>query len=276
VTAKSEARDASGSASLGGETRHRNAGLEDPRRISDREATVLGIIETARAKRARFRDEAITMSHGAGGKATQSLIEGLFAPAFTSPTLDDLGDAGVLQVAPRLELAMTTDTFVVHPLRFPGGSIGELAVNGTVNDLAVSGAEPHALSVALVLEEGLSAEALRADEHDHQRLPLRLLGRSPRQAYAIGLVHGTGGSAGVGILLLAGIPHKLEAAAALAVFAAAAALSMATLSSGFGYALTRGPLLRRTLSLAPGMGLATLAFGVWYALGALSAVPYPL
>lgn len=115
-----------------------------------------------------------------------------------------------------------------------------------------------------------------AHEHDHKRLPLRLLGRSPRQAYAIGLVHGTGGSAGVGILLLAGIPHKAEAAAALAVFALAAAVSMATLSSGFGYALTRGPLLRRTLSLAPGMGLAALVFGVWYALGALSAVPYPL
>jgi len=115
-----------------------------------------------------------------------------------------------------------------------------------------------------------------AHEHDHQRLPLRLLGRSPRQAYAIGLVHGAGGSAGVGILLLAGIPHKAEAAAALAVFAAAAALSMATLSSGFGYALTRGPLLRRTLALTPGLGLATLVFGAWYALGALSAVPYPL
>jgi hydrogenase expression/formation protein HypE len=131
--------------------------------VSEREQKVLGIIETARSKRARFRDEAITMSHGAGGKATQSLIEGLFAPAFSNPTLDDLGDAGVMQVAPRLELAMTTDTFVVHPLRFPGGSIGELAVNGTVNDLAVSGAQPHALSVALVLEEGLAADALRAE-----------------------------------------------------------------------------------------------------------------
>jgi ABC-type nickel/cobalt efflux system permease component RcnA len=111
-------------------------------------------------------------------------------------------------------------------------------------------------------------------EHTHDTAPL--LGRSPRQAYAIGLVHGTGGSAGVGILLLAGIPDKPEAAAALTLFAFAAALSMATLSSGFGYALTRGPFVRRILALAPALGCLTLAFGVWYALGALSAAPYPL
>jgi hydrogenase expression/formation protein HypE len=131
--------------------------------VSDREQKVLGIIETARSKRARFRDAAITMSHGAGGKASQALIEGLFAPAFANQTLDELGDAGVIGIAPSLELALTTDTFVVRPLRFPGGSIGELAVNGTANDLAVSGARPQALTVALVLEEGLAAEVLRAE-----------------------------------------------------------------------------------------------------------------
>jgi hydrogenase expression/formation protein HypE len=130
--------------------------------VSDREQRILGIIETARAKRARFRDDRITMSHGAGGKATQSLVEGLFVPAFDSPALGVLGDAGLLEVD-GVRLALTTDAFVVRPLRFPGGSIGELAVNGTVNDLAVSGARPLAISVSVVLEEGLDAETLRAE-----------------------------------------------------------------------------------------------------------------
>ena len=130
--------------------------------VSEREERILGIIETARGKRARFRDERITMSHGAGGKATQSLIEGLFVPALGGATLSQLSDAGELAVE-GVELALTTDSYVVRPLRFPGGSIGELAVNGTVNDLAVAGARPLALSLALVLEEGLAADALRAE-----------------------------------------------------------------------------------------------------------------
>jgi hydrogenase expression/formation protein HypE len=120
-----------------------------------REERILGIIETARAKRPRFKDERITMAHGAGGKATQTLIEGLLAPAFG---IDELADAAVVDA-----IALTTDSFVVKPLRFPGGSIGELAVNGTVNDLAMAGARPLALSLALILEEGLEAEVLRAE-----------------------------------------------------------------------------------------------------------------
>jgi hydrogenase expression/formation protein HypE len=131
--------------------------------VSDRrESKILGIIETARAKRAKFRDSHITMSHGAGGKASTSLIEGLFAPAFASPTLDAMADAGAVSVD-GIELALSTDSFVVKPLRFPGGSIGELAVNGTVNDLAMAGARPLALTLSLVLEEGLAAETLRAE-----------------------------------------------------------------------------------------------------------------
>jgi len=106
--------------------------------------------------------------------------------------------------------------------------------------------------------------------HAHAHTPELQLGRSPRQAYAIGMVHGTGGSAGVGVLLLAGIPDRAEAAGALGLFAAAAAVSMAALSSGLGYALTRGPVLRRMLALAPGLGVITLVFGVWYAASALS------
>jgi hydrogenase expression/formation protein HypE len=116
---------------------------------------VLGLIERVKAKPLRFRDEQITMAHGAGGKATLSLIEGLLAPTLGIAELADAAAVG--------ELAVTTDSFVVKPIRFPGGSIGELAVNGTVNDLAVAGARPLALTLSLVLEEGLAAGELRAE-----------------------------------------------------------------------------------------------------------------
>jgi hydrogenase expression/formation protein HypE len=116
---------------------------------------VLGLIDRVKAKPLRFRDEQITMAHGAGGKATLTLIEGLLAPALG---IDDLADAATVG-----ELALTTDSFVVKPIRFSGGSIGELAVNGTVNDLAVAGARPLALTLSLVLEEGLGADELRAE-----------------------------------------------------------------------------------------------------------------
>lgn len=122
---------------------------------SGREQRVLEIIETARSKRPRFREERITLAHGAGGKATQTLIEGLLAPAFG---LTELADAGVVE-----GIAMTTDSFVVKPLRFPGGSIGELAVNGTVNDLAMAGAKPLALTLSMILEEGLDADTLKQE-----------------------------------------------------------------------------------------------------------------
>ncbi len=132
--------------------------------VSERERKVLEIIETARAKRPRFKDEAVTMAHGAGGKATQTLIEGLLVPALAKEgeTLEEMGDAGVVTVDD-LDLALTTDSYVVRPIRFPGGSIGELAVNGTANDLAVAGARPKALSLSLILEEGLPADELRAE-----------------------------------------------------------------------------------------------------------------
>ena len=124
-----------------------------------REERILGIIETARGKRAKFRDERVNMAHGAGGKATQTMIEGLFVPAFGGQATED---AAAIEVG-GAALAFTTDSFVVKPLRFPGGSIGDLAVNGTVNDLAVSGARPCALSLSLILEEGLAAGDLRAE-----------------------------------------------------------------------------------------------------------------
>jgi hydrogenase expression/formation protein HypE len=118
--------------------------------------------EQRRRRPQRFRDERITMAHGAGGKASRALVEGLVVPPLAHPALEQLTDAGALTVN-GTRLALTTDAYVVRPIRFPGGSIGELAVNGTVNDLAVSGAKPLSLSVALVLEEGLAADVLRAE-----------------------------------------------------------------------------------------------------------------
>ncbi len=132
---------------------------------SDREQQVLDRIEHVRSRRPRFRDKQVTLAHGAGGKATQTLIDALLVPAFApeeSGALAALADAGAVEIG-GARLAMTTDSFVVRPLRFPGGSIGELAVNGTVNDLAVSGARPVAMTVSLILEEGLDADVLRAE-----------------------------------------------------------------------------------------------------------------
>jgi high-affinity nickel permease len=111
-------------------------------------------------------------------------------------------------------------------------------------------------------------------EHEQHRHTLRA--RSPFQAYAIGFVHGIGGSAGVGVLLLATIRSQLMAAAALAVFAFFTAVSMALLSSGFGLVLSSGRVRASFHTVAPVLGLASLSFGVWYALGALSLAPYYL
>lgn len=144
----------------------------DSAAVSDREQRILSIIETTRAKRPKFKAEQVTMADGAGGKATQTLIEGLFVPAFSGADTDPaeieagglaaLADAGVVDLA-GTGVAISTDSFVVRPLRFPGGSIGELAVNGTVNDLAMAGARPEAITIALILEEGLRAADLRAE-----------------------------------------------------------------------------------------------------------------
>src|SRR5215813_8486061 len=111
------------------------------------------------APRLRFRDTQIEMAHGAGGKASRRLVEGLIAPLLLGTSSDPLGDAAHVAFNGS-KIAITADSFVVKPLRFPGGSIGELAVNGTVNDLAVSGAKPVALTLALILEEGLESDVL--------------------------------------------------------------------------------------------------------------------
>jgi hydrogenase expression/formation protein HypE len=133
------------------------------------EDEVIERIEDMRRRRPRFIDEHITMSHGAGGKASRQLVEGLIVPLLENPTLAPLGDAAAITArsgagsGEGVQLAFTTDAFVVQPIRFPGGSIGELAVNGTANDLAVSGARPLWLSAALILEEGLGADVLAAE-----------------------------------------------------------------------------------------------------------------
>jgi hydrogenase expression/formation protein HypE len=110
----------------------------------------------------RFRDPQIEMAHGAGGKASRRLVEGLFAPLLCGSSREPLSDAARVEID-GTPIAMTADSFVVKPLRFPGGSIGELAVNGTMNDLAVAGARGHCMVVTFVLEEGLPSSILEAE-----------------------------------------------------------------------------------------------------------------
>ena len=121
------------------------------------------------------------MAHGAGGKASRRLVEGLFAPLLFGSSAEPLGDAAHVAID-GARIAITTDSFVVRPLRFPGGSIGELAVNGTVNDLAVSGARGRALVVTYVLEAGLPTERPggRSARHGRRRCARRRRDRGRR------------------------------------------------------------------------------------------------
>ena len=104
--------------------------------------------------------DTVLLGHGSGGQMTAQLVRDLFLPALGNPVLDRLGDSAVFDAA-GLRLAFTTDAFVVSPLRFPGGDLGSLAVHGTINDLAVAGARPVALSAAFILEEGYPLAELR-------------------------------------------------------------------------------------------------------------------
>ena len=132
---------------------------------SDREAAVFGRIEAFRRRRPRLRDEVVTLAHGAGGKASAALLDAVFLPAF-APVDEEGGrpaqtDAALLDVPSGGRLAFSTDSYVVKPLRFPGGSAGHLAIHGTINDLAMMGARPLAISAAFVLEEGMAIDVLR-------------------------------------------------------------------------------------------------------------------
>lgn len=131
-------------------------------KTNDERDEVLHRIEQWKLRPPRLKDEVITMAHGAGGKASQSLTEAVFKSAYGSTELDRLDDGAVLDVPPDTRLVFTTDAFVVTPRFFAGGSLGDLAVNGTVNDLAVMGATPRWLSVSAVLEEGFPIDELRA------------------------------------------------------------------------------------------------------------------
>jgi hydrogenase expression/formation protein HypE len=124
-------------------------------------------VRQTRRQKFHLRDERITLSHGSGGKATHNLIEGVFAPAFSNPILDRMEDSATFAVGDEKRgpahqrLAFTTDTYVVSPLFFPGGDIGKLAVHGTVNDLAMAGAQPLYLSASFILEEGFQIAELQ-------------------------------------------------------------------------------------------------------------------
>jgi hydrogenase expression/formation protein HypE len=126
-----------------------------------REAAVFDRIEAFRRRRPRLLDSVITLSHGAGGKASAALIDAVFLAAFAPGTGTPQTDAAIVDLPSGERLAFSTDSFVVKPLQFPGGSAGHLAVHGTVNDLAMMGARPLALSAAFVLEEGFSIDVLR-------------------------------------------------------------------------------------------------------------------
>jgi hydrogenase expression/formation protein HypE len=126
-----------------------------------REDRVLERITSFRKRRPRLLEEVVTLAHGAGGKSSAALVDSVFLEAFRNPQLEQLGDGAVLTLPSGERLAFSTDSFVVSPRRFPGGSIGKLAVHGTVNDLAVSGAKPQWLSAAFVIAEGLPIAELR-------------------------------------------------------------------------------------------------------------------
>jgi hydrogenase expression/formation protein HypE len=146
----------------------RTKGSPQPLPGTVREEQVLERIDRARRSRPRVKEQRITMSHGAGGKATRTLVEAIFLDAFRNPLLEPLEDAAQLHVNGS-RVAFTTDSYVVSPLFFPGGNIGDLAVNGTVNDLSVAGAIPLYLSAGFLLEEGFAVDDLRrivASMHD--------------------------------------------------------------------------------------------------------------
>lgn len=125
------------------------------------EGKVIERIESFRRRRPRLLDDHVTLAHGAGGKASAALLDAVFLEAFRNPALESLGDGAVLTLPGGRRLAMSTDSFVVQPRHFPGGSVGALAVHGTCNDLAMTGAVPAWISAAFVLEEGFPISELK-------------------------------------------------------------------------------------------------------------------
>jgi hydrogenase expression/formation protein HypE len=133
----------------------------EPMTAAQREDRMLERIDKFRQRRPRLLEEVVTLAHGAGGKSSAALVDAVFLEAFRNDELEQLGDAAVLRTPSGDRLAFSTDSYVVSPRRFPGGSIGHVAVHGTINDLAVSGAHPQWLSAAFVIEEGFPIDELR-------------------------------------------------------------------------------------------------------------------
>ena len=133
----------------------------DGARLS-REEEVLERIEAFRRRRPRLREEFVNSAHGAGGKASAALVDAVFLEAFRNKTLESLSDGAVVELPSGERLAFSTDSYVVKPLRFPGGSIGHLAVHGTVNDLAMMGATPSWISAGFIIEDGFPIAELKA------------------------------------------------------------------------------------------------------------------
>ena len=125
------------------------------------EGEVIERIGAFRRRRPRLLEEIVTLAHGAGGKSSAALVDSVFVEAFRNEHLEALGDGAVLTLPDGQRLAFSTDSFVVQPLSFPGGSIGSLAIHGTVNDLAMTGARPTSISAAFVIEEGFPIDRLR-------------------------------------------------------------------------------------------------------------------
>lgn len=139
--------------------------MEPKNRLNEDQGRVNSNIARVRRHPARLKDEFITLSHGSGGKQSTTLLDRLFFDVYGNDLLGQGGDSAVVDLAELTaggaKLAMSTDSYVVNPIEFPGGNIGELAINGTVNDLSVAGAVPKLISVGFILEEGLSVETLR-------------------------------------------------------------------------------------------------------------------
>jgi hydrogenase expression/formation protein HypE len=128
---------------------------------ASREDIVLERIEAFRRRRPKLRDEFINSAHGAGGKASAALIDAVFLEAFRNPTLEAMADGAVVTLPSGDRLAFSTDSYVVKPYRFPGGSIGHLAVHGTVNDVSMMGARPQWISAGFIIEDGFPIAELR-------------------------------------------------------------------------------------------------------------------
>lgn len=136
--------------------------VEPKNRLNEDVDQVNDTIARVRRRGGRLKDQQVTLAHGAGGKASASLLQHVFFDEYGNDLLAQGGDSTLMDLDLQGgKLAFSTDSYVVNPIEFPGGSIGELAINGTVNDLAVAGAVPKYISVAFILEEGLEIETLR-------------------------------------------------------------------------------------------------------------------